>query len=145
MASLDWARLRVLVVDDNAYFRKVVRTVLTAVGVTRVAEAADADEAMRLLRAGSRDLILVDYVMSPVDGLTFTRRVRDPATSPAPRVPIVLVSGHISPPEVQEALNVGVDAVVGKPISARVLLREIKRTLTDSGDPDGEGAGGGGS
>lgn len=132
MARLDWSRLRVLVVDDNAYFRKVVRTVLNAAGVARVAEAGDADEAMALLHSGPRDLILVDYVMSPVDGLAFCRIVRDEASSPAPGVPIILVSGHINPAEVQQALNAGVNAVVGKPISARALLREIKQTLSDA-------------
>ncbi len=131
MARLDWSRLRVLVVDDNAYFRKVVRTVLNAAGVARVAEAGDAEEAMALLHSGPRDLILVDYVMSPVDGLAFCRIVRNEASSPAPRVPIILVSGHINPAEVQQALNAGVNAVVGKPISARALLREIKQTLSD--------------
>jgi len=131
MARLDWSRLRVLVVDDNAYFRKVVRRVLNAAGVASIAEASDAEEAMGLLRGGPRDLILVDYVMSPVDGLAFSRQVRDDVHSPAPHVPIIMISGHIGPAEVQQARSIGINAVVGKPISADALLREIKRTLSD--------------
>jgi len=135
-SSLDWGHLRVLVVDDNAYFRKVVRTVLNAAGVELIAEAASAEEAMGILRDGPRDLILVDYVMPPMDGVAFSRQVRDASVSPAPDIPIILVSGHIQPAEVRTALNAGINGVVAKPISPRTLLREIRRTLLTDAGPD---------
>jgi len=132
MSSLDWGRLRVLVIDDNAFFRKVVRTVLSAAGVTEILEAGSAEDALDVFWAEDRiDLILLDYVMAPTNGLTLTRMMRHEAHSADTLVPIIMVSGHLNPSEVRLALNAGVNAVVGKPISARELLKAIKRTLTE--------------
>ncbi|WP_299439046.1 response regulator [uncultured Rhodospira sp.] len=132
MSTLDWSRLRVLVIDDNAFFRKVVRTVLSAAGVTHIVEAVSAEDALdRFWAEDQIDLILLDYVMGPTDGLTLTRMIRRSPHSANTLVPIIMVSGHLNPTDVQLALNAGVNAVVGKPISARDLLKAIKRTLTE--------------
>jgi CheY-like chemotaxis protein len=131
MGSLNWGQLRVLIVDDNAFFRRIVRTVLSTVGVADVVETGSSREALERLRTGAFDLVLLDYVMAPEDGLSLTRRLRDEATSPAPTIPIVMVSGHLAPSDVRAALETGVNAVVGKPISARDLLRTVKRTLSE--------------
>jgi CheY-like chemotaxis protein len=132
MSTLDWAALRVLIVDDNAFFRQVVRTVLSAAGVTEMWEAGTSEEALdRFWAEDAIDLILLDYIMKPQDGLAVTRMMRDEAHSHNPTVPIIMVSGHLNPAEVRIALDAGVHAVVGKPISARELLRVVKRTMTE--------------
>jgi CheY-like chemotaxis protein len=131
MTTVDWASVRVLIIDDNAFFREILRTVLSAAGVMHVREAADGDAAMAILHGERVDLILVDYVMAPVDGLSLTRQIRDEATSPDPLVPIIMVSGHLGPSDVQTALNAGIHDIVGKPISARTLLRVVRRVLTE--------------
>jgi CheY-like chemotaxis protein len=132
MSTLDWAALRVLIVDDNEFFRQVVRTVLSAAGVTEMWEAGTSEEALDRFWAEDRiDLVLLDYIMKPLDGLAVTRMMRDEAHSHDPTVPIIMVSGHLNPAEVRVALNAGVHAVVGKPISARELLRVVKRTMTE--------------
>ncbi|WP_170294886.1 response regulator [Roseospira navarrensis] len=131
MRDLNWSALKVLVVDDNVFFRDILRSVLAGAGVTHVRDAGGADEALKALREGPTDLILLDYVMAPVDGLELTRMLRDEAESPEPTVPIVMVSGHMGPGDRQTALATGVHAVVGKPINATDLLRTIRHVLAE--------------
>ena len=66
---------RVLVVDDEAAIRDIVRRYLTAEGF-EVAEAADGREALDRLRALEPDLVVLDVVMPGMDGLEVLRRLR---------------------------------------------------------------------
>jgi CheY-like chemotaxis protein len=123
--------INVLVVDDSRPTRMLLRSMLTAGGVRRIAEAATAEAAFAALRAPT-DLVLLDWQMQPVDGLAFARMVRWRPDSPRPYVPIVMLTAHTEISRVAAARDAGVTGFVKKPISAQMLFARIGSALTDT-------------
>ncbi len=131
------AGLRVLVVDDNATHRTILRSQLGGWGLA-VDLAVDAEEGLELLRsadAGGRpyDLALLDVLMPGVDGLDLARRVSaDDRLAGLPM--IMLSSGPRLPQEVLDA--VGVSRWLGKPVRERALREGIVRLVGHDARPD---------
>ena len=90
------SKVRVLVVDANAHMRTIVSSVLIAVGVGHVRECADGAEALKTLEHWQTDIAIVDYRMAPIDGLEFTRLVRNAEDSVNPYLPIIMLTGDAS-------------------------------------------------
>ncbi len=78
------ASLRVLVVDDEHYMRKVVRTMLMSIGVRTVMEAPDGAAALELIRSHPLDVVVLDWEMPGLDGLSVVRLIRSRAPFPIP-------------------------------------------------------------
>ena len=125
MPSVDFASLAVLIVDDNRHMRTVVRTILEAMGVRQIREAADGGDALQKFALFPADLIICDRVMQPMDGVEFVQRVRTGAESPNPYVPIIMLTAHTEVQRIVEARNAGVHEVLAKPISAKALAERI--------------------
>ena len=124
--------IHVLVVDDNKQMRFLLRCLLRAGGVIDVTEAETAGDAFAIMSARPVDLIIVDWMMQPVDGLAFTRMVRWDAKSPNPYVPLLMLTAHTETSRVAAARDAGVTGFVKKPISARVLFERMTSALTDA-------------
>ena len=118
-------RLSVLVIDDSQFMRKLVESILHALRVKNVILSADAAEAFVVLGRSAIDLILVDWVMEPLDGLDFVRLVRTGKDSPNPYIPTIMLTGHTEAWRVRQARDVGVNEFIAKPISARGLYQRI--------------------
>jgi PAS domain S-box-containing protein len=120
--------LRLLVVDDNAANRTIVRKILENVGAAvEIAEdgASGVEAADRL----APSVILMDVQMPGMDGLEATRRIRGLA-GPASRAPIIALTANVLEHQRQAYLDCGMDGVVGKPIAPAALLAEILRLST---------------
>lgn len=124
--------VHVLVVDDNHQMRLLVRTLLRAGGLAHVSEAPTAAHAFEIMRLRHVDLILVDWMMQPVDGLTFTRMLRWDTASPNPYMPILMMTAHTEASRVAAARDAGVTGFIKKPISTRLLFDRVASALTDS-------------
>ena len=72
-----FAKLKVLVVDDDQYMRKVVRTMLTVIGVRQIHEAIDGTSGLNAIREIGPDLVLVDWEMPTIDDLLQSTRHRE--------------------------------------------------------------------
>jgi len=118
-------RLTVMVVDDNKNMRSLVRAILEALGVSHVIEAQDGEAAFKKLKEQQIDLIIVDWNMEPVDGVTFTRKVRTDPESPDQFVPIIMLSGHTEKARVMQARDAGITEFMAKPIAARALYARM--------------------
>ena len=121
--------LKALVVEDNAHMRSLLRALLNSVGIRDVAEAAHGGSALEVLRQRRSDLVLSDMAMSPMDGLEFTRRVRNDEQSPNPFVPIIMITGHTERHRVEAARDAGVTEFLAKPITAHNLFSRIARIV----------------
>ena len=119
------AALKVLVVDDDHHMRKVVRTILTAIGVKTVYEAGDGTTGLEAVRKNNPDLVIVDWEMPNIDGAQFVRMVRSPGTFPMPDVPIIMLSGHSDRWRVVEAARIGAHEYLLKPVSIQALHDRI--------------------
>jgi CheY-like chemotaxis protein len=123
--------IQVLVVDDNRQMRYLVRCLLRAAGILRVAEAETALEAFDLMNQFPIDLMMVDWRMAPVDGIEFTKMVRRSESSPNPCVPILMMTAHTELSRVAAARDAGVTGFLKKPISTRTMLEKISAALLD--------------
>ncbi len=135
MLDLNWDQICVLVVDDNAFMRKLLTTTLGAMGIKKIvveADCASAIERLKLSRTdpveaslGQVDLILSDYMMPGVNGNLFLRWVRTGEGAPDRFVPFIMVSGVASKNVVGEARDSGVSGILAKPFSANSLAEHI--------------------
>lgn len=123
--QLALSKLRIAVVDDNAAMRGIVRTVLASLGCENVHEAADAKSALAILQAERIDILILDWKMTPIDGLALVKKIRDPETSPNPFLPIIMLTAYGEPSKVREARDAGVTEFMIKPFSAEALYRRL--------------------
>ena len=121
---------KVLVVDDEFYSRKVVRTLLMAMGVTHIYDADSGAKGLEAVRAVAPDVVLVDWEMPVMNGAAFSKAVRNPGKFPYPNVPIIMLTGHSERWRVEEALRLGVNEYLLKPISGKLLCDRLVATLT---------------
>jgi two-component system chemotaxis response regulator CheY len=122
--------LKILVVDDEPNMRKVVRTMLLAMGIKTVYEAADGMAGLDAIRKHMPHLVIVDWEMPLIDGAQFVRMVRQPMEFPAPDIPIIMLSGHGDRWRVVEAARLGAHEYLLKPVSTTALLERIVTILT---------------
>jgi len=125
------AHTKIVIVDDEHYMRKVVRTMLTGIGVRTIYEAADGPEGLELIRTMAPDLVIVDWEMPGLDGAGFVRMVRSPQTFPYPDVPIIMLTGHGERSRVIESVQVGVNEFLLKPVSSKALKDRMIAVLTN--------------
>jgi CheY-like chemotaxis protein len=124
------AATKVLVVDDEHYMRKVVRALLMSVGVRTVYEAPDGPSGLEMIRNNQPDVVIVDWQMPGLDGSGFVRMVRSPDTFPYPNVPIIMLTGHGERSKVVEAIQIGVNEFLLKPVSSKSLYNRLVSVLT---------------
>jgi two-component system chemotaxis response regulator CheY len=117
--------LRILVVDDNQHMRKLVRNLLVNVGVKNLYEAADGIDGLDAIRTLSPDLVILDWEMPLLNGPEMVRIVRSPGVFPTPDIPIIMLTGHGERWRVVEAVRLGVNEFMVKPVSSKGLLDRI--------------------
>ncbi|HEX4533742.1 MAG TPA: response regulator [Rhizomicrobium sp.] len=125
MSAPTFDHLKALVVEDNPQLRALLRSLLHALGIKQVYEAADGTSGFAELREKRPDFVLTDLSMEPMNGLDFTRMVRTAEGSPNPYVPIVMVTGHTERHRVEAARDSGVTEFLAKPITTQNLFLRI--------------------
>lgn len=121
--------LQVLTVEDNAHMRAIIGAVLQGLGLKEVREARDGEAALAMLHAHPVDIALVDFLMTPMDGVQFTRMIRTSPDSPNVYLPIIMMTGHSERSRVCEARDAGVTEFVTKPLTARALALRISAVV----------------
>ncbi len=124
-----FARVMVLVVDDNHYMRVIVCTMLRSMGITMIREASDGIEALEIVRDWRPDVIILDLMMEQLDGIEFTKLLRRGSDSPHPYVPIIMMTGHTDRRRVIEARDAGVNELVAKPLTAKGLIDRMRSVI----------------
>lgn len=117
--------LSILIVDDNQYMRKIVRNLLMNIGVRRVYEASDGIAGLDAIRIVAPDIAIIDWELPLLNGAEFVRIVRSPGVFPFPDIPIVMLSSHGDRWRVVEAVRIGVNEYLRKPVSAQALLDRL--------------------
>jgi two-component system, NtrC family, nitrogen regulation response regulator NtrX len=116
---------RILVVDDEADIRGLLKEILTEEGY-EVEVAADATEARTARATRTFDLVLLDIWMPDTDGITL---LREWSVSDGHHCPVVMMSGHGTVETAVEATRLGAFDFVEKPLSLTKLLRTVERAL----------------
>lgn len=129
MTDYNIQRLNFLIVDDNHHIRFLVRMILKSLGVHEVFEAEDGSEALRTLQHFEADIVICDWNMEPMDGIAFTKEIRNSDVSPNIYVPIIMLTGHTEISRVKTARDAGVNEFLAKPVSAQKIYQRIKSIL----------------
>jgi excisionase family DNA binding protein len=119
---------RVLVVDDEAPFRELLRELLDHAGY-EVMVAGGAGEAMERIADHRPDLVITDIAMPGENGAELTRTLRqEPALA---QVPVIAVTGAFNERSLTDIYQAGADVLLSKPVRLEHLLAEVHRLLSD--------------
>ncbi len=118
-------QLAILVVDDNAYMRKLVRSMLGNLGVKTVFESGDGIDALETIRTAAPDVVILDWEMPLLNGPELVRIVRSPGVFPTPDIPIIMLTAHASRPRILHGVKLGINEVLCKPVSAKALFDRL--------------------
>lgn len=115
----------VLVVDDAAFMRHMIRNILTDLGVDVIGEAADGEEACQKYAELRPDLVTMDLVMPKKGGLDALRDIR----KADPTAKIVVISAIDQRQPLMEALKLGAADYVVKPFEKERVAEAINRVI----------------
>jgi DNA-binding NarL/FixJ family response regulator len=116
---------RILVADDHDLVLEMIAAHLVAEGFDEVQLASDVDQSLALVAKARFDLILVDYEMPGMNGLSGLARL---ITANRPH-PVALISGAISPDTAATALEMGAAGFVPKTLGSRNLVAAVKAMI----------------
>jgi len=117
--------MRILLVDDSKTMRNIQKAVLTQLGYTDLIEAVDGQDALLKASSDRPGLMLVDWNMPNMDGVTFVRAWRETDRT----TPIIMVTTEAERGRVIEAIKAGVNNYVVKPFTPEMLKARIEDTL----------------
>ncbi|MBI1358926.1 MAG: response regulator [Alphaproteobacteria bacterium] len=125
----EFKKLKILVVDSNAFMRGVVADSLRRLQVTNITAAANALEAFNIGRMFKPDIVIVDWDAGRMSGLEFTREVRRNTTGISREVPIILLAASIDHDQLMAARQAGINEFLLKPVSAHGVLSRIEEVV----------------
>ncbi len=117
--------MKFLVVDDSLTMRRIIKNSLAKIGYTDVAEAGNGVEGLEEFEKGGISLILTDWNMPEMDGMTFVTKVREKD----PNIPILMITTNAAKEDVLEAFKAGVSDYIVKPFTPEVLKEKIDNVL----------------
>jgi CheY-like chemotaxis protein len=119
--------IRILVAEDNAVNRELLRELLEARGYA-VSEACDGQEALHMIEQAQPELLLLDIGMPVLDGFAVIRRIRENPLMA--RLPVVAVTAYAMRGDREKILKSGFDGYLSKPLNPSSLTEELDRLLT---------------
>lgn len=117
--------MKILVVDDFASMRRTVKTVLKQLGYLNISEAEDGVSALALLKNDTYQLLITDWNMPRMDGITLVRMIRSDAD--LKDMIIFMVTAEAETDHVLEAIKMGINDYIVKPFTAEVLQKKIEK------------------
>jgi two-component system, chemotaxis family, chemotaxis protein CheY len=117
--------VRILIVDDEVFFRSVLRDILGKIGFTVVGEAANGDEAVAQFRAQRPHVTIMDIYMPEKNGIEATQEM----IALNPRANVLICSASDYDSDTQAALAVGAKGILMKPFVPKEIYEAVKRVL----------------
>jgi two-component system chemotaxis response regulator CheY len=117
----------VLIVDDQQSMRGICKYILTQLGFTNIIEAKSGRDALGKLEQSNVDLIISDWNMDDIDGLTLLKVIRKhPKTQ---SMPFIMATGRSDKEQVKEAISAGVNNYIIKPFDALTMKKRIEAVI----------------
>ena len=116
---------KILIVDDAAFMRMMIKDILTKNGYEVVAEAANGVEAVELYKSHQPDLVTMDITMPEMDGIEALKQIK--AVNPAAKVIMCSAMGQQS--MVMDAIKAGANDFIVKPFQADRVLEAVKKIV----------------
>ena len=118
--------MKVLLVDDSRTMRNIQKSALAQIGYSDITEACDGQDALSRVNAQTPDLILLDWNMPNMDGLTFLKAFR----ASNKETQVIMVTTESEKSRVVEAIKAGVNNYLVKPFTPEQLNQRITETLS---------------
>jgi CheY-like chemotaxis protein len=125
--------IKILIAEDNAVNRELLRELLEMRGYT-VVEACDGEETLRMIEQTQPDLLLLDIGMPVLDGFAVVRKIRENPRRAS--LPVVAVTAYAMQGDRERILNSNFDGYLSKPVNSRSLAEELDRLLNKRTDRD---------
>ena len=119
--------MKVLVVDDFATMRRILKNVLKEIGFTKIVEADDGSTALAVLKKDKVDLIVSDWNMPEVTGLELLKAVRGDESMK--NVPFLMVTAEGQKDSVVQAVQAGVNNYIVKPFTADTIKQKLQQVF----------------
>jgi DNA-binding response OmpR family regulator len=132
--NLNLSRVRVLIVDDNEFAREFITAALNSLNIREIVKAEHGAQALELIKSHMPDLVLIDWMMEPVNGLELIRELRAHPNRSLRFMPIIMVSAYSELWRVHNVRDAGANEFVVKPFSAKTLYAKI-RAIVDNPRP----------
>ncbi|MBW2037538.1 MAG: chemotaxis response regulator CheY [Deltaproteobacteria bacterium] len=120
--------MKVLVVDDFATMRRIVKNILKEIGFKNIVEADDGLTALEVLKKDKIDLVLADWNMPRMTGLDLLKAVRSDES--LKKTPFVMVTAEAQKSCVLEAVQAGVSNYVVKPFTANTVRQKLEQVFS---------------
>jgi two-component system, chemotaxis family, chemotaxis protein CheY len=117
--------MRVLVVDDFATMRRILKNILKQIGFKNIMESDNGRNAFRELKAGRYDLILCDWNMPEMPGIELLQKVR--SDEALKNIPFVMVTAEAKKENIIEAVKAGVSNYIVKPFTAETVIEKLQK------------------
>ncbi|MBO0961802.1 response regulator [Neobacillus sp. MM2021_6] len=116
---------RVLIVDDAAFMRMMLKDILTKNGLEVVGEAVNGEDAFEKYQEVQPDIVTMDITMPEMDGITAVKKIR----AVNPQAKIIMCSAMGQQPMVLEAIQAGAKDFIVKPFQADRVIESITKVL----------------
>jgi two-component system, chemotaxis family, chemotaxis protein CheY len=135
-SALDFSQISFLIVDDQPFARRLVRSMLVGFGSREIYESANGVEAFDLARYVMPNIIVTDLVMPLFNGLRFIKMAKEPK-SPTHAIPVIVLSGYLTKAAAVLVKDTGADELLVKPVSPKALYEHIVHLVlrNDPGNP----------
>ncbi|HXG18172.1 MAG TPA: response regulator [Methylomirabilota bacterium] len=117
--------MNVLVVDDAATMRRIVRSLLRELGIKNVREAEDGEMALEDLKRQRADLVVSDWAMPKMTGIELLRAIRQ--DSALKDTPVLMVTAESKKESIMEAIQAGVNNYIVKPFNSKTLEEKLNK------------------
>ena len=117
--------MKVLIVDDFATMRRILRNILKQIGFTNITEADDGSTALKELKKEKYDLILSDWNMPELPGIDLLNAIR--ADDELKGIPFVMITAEAQKDNIIEAVKAGVNSYIVKPFTAETISEKLKK------------------
>lgn len=117
----------IITVDDSSTMRRIIKNTLQKLGFDTVLEAGNGVEALEVMSKNSIDMIVTDWNMPEMDGLTFVKTVRQ--KDEYKDLPILMITTEAAKEDILTALRSGVNNYVVKPFTPETLQEKVFKLL----------------
>ena len=131
---------KILIVEESAAERHILREGLRRAGFINVEEALNGEEALAKLKNGRFDAAVVDLMLTRLDGIGLLRNCKERDLAPAPRPVFVMLAPIANQTMIADALNAGADAFLMKPFDMNSLCEHLRRLLATRDKPSAQAA-----
>lgn len=127
--TYNFSDIKVLVVEESQPMSQITNAILKGFGINYVESAQNSDIAFEKFCKEQHDLLLIDWIIKPIDGIALTEKIRMDAHSPNPFVPIILMTGLSEKRRVMQARDTGITEFMVKPYTVNDLYRRLDHII----------------